>query len=579
MFPLLFALTFTSSCNALPIPIHSNGLSAPACLITVLATLLGLLILILLKRVYIRKTRRRNQARQNTVVALSAGSASASLDSVAAHEKAGFLVGFFGSPTVEIQSALDKADWKENKQSSFTYQIHTESRRHRVDYPSVLDISRLRNCSVSSSPTAPDKKPALREPHSFKLPSFPDKAHLNSSVPHPRRFSLPNLNRNLAHDSHRRRYSSLKIARSRRSASFARSPSLRIDSSPGRVAPLARSPQLSEVSTASPTPSFISASNPSSPKIGSRLSRSFIPPLPPLPFMNVPPNTAQRIGSFQISHPYALSPYSRKNVHSSPPSQTEYTLPEEVYHPAGIDANSIPSGLTVHDPALSPPLSSFPSPPFATSILKPKLRIRTRRSPAIPPIPIGPSPLRTMILPDSESRPMSVHSPYASSGGAIRVGESGSSGARIGAARGASDNVGPKARRRPASVSSCHASEVEEDDPNVLLGIIRELVEETSEWDQSGVFMNQSFKNLLQESGMSPANSAHGDFVAEEAPITEFYESNQSSRSAEIDLGLLGLDFFKSDSFFDGRADSSTKMMSFLDEASLAERSEVGLAW
>ncbi|KAJ6539377.1 hypothetical protein B0H19DRAFT_1240132 [Mycena capillaripes] len=584
---LFLALTFfTSSSCALPIPIHTTtGPSVATCL-AILAALSGLLLLVFLKRLYIHKSRRLNQARrQNSILSLPLGSASASVDSVPGHgEKAGFIVGFFGSPTVEIQCALDKAEWKENKQSSFTYQIHTESRRRRLDYPSVLDISRLRNRSVSTSPRALDKKPVLRESHSFKLPSFPDEAHVNSSAPpRSRRFSLPNLNRSVAHDSHRRRHSSLKSARSRRSVAFVPgSPSLRIvDSFLGPNTPLPLSLQLSEVSTTSPAPSSISASSPFSPKLGYRLSRSFIPPLPPLPFTSSPTSTAQRAGAIQISHPYVLSAHPRKNMQSSPPSQTDHKLQDQVRLRApATDIDFIPLELPVHSPTLSPTLSSFPSPPPVTSILKPKLRVRTRRSPAIG--PIGPSPLRSMILPDpvdgelssyaqirftaenpgGEDRRMSVPSPR----GVLRVGDVGNS--SVGVAKGTS--IVPKANRWHSSISSGCASKIDEDDPNVLLGIIRELVEETSEWDPSGVFMNSSFKNLLQESGITPTKSARGGFVGAEADTEHKSNGEQSTRSAEVDLGLLGLDIFKSGSFYDGRSSktNSTNLVSFWDEDS-----------
>ncbi|KAJ7908334.1 hypothetical protein B0H13DRAFT_2017142 [Mycena leptocephala] len=587
---LLLALTFfTSSSSAIPLPItptiHSTGVAT--CLVILVALLLGLLLLVFLKRLYIQKSRRVNKGRHNSILSLPKGSASAlaSVDSVSGHnEKAGFLVGFFGSPTVEIQCALEKVEWKEDKQSSFTYQIHTESRRRRLDYPSVLDISRLHNRSVSTPSRAEDRRPVLRESHSFKLPSFPDKARVNP--PHSRRFSLPAMNRCVAHDSQRRRHSSLKSARSRRSVSFVPgSPSLRIvdSSSPRLDTPLPLSPRPSEVSTTSPAPSSISAS---SPKFSSRFSRSFIPPLPPLPFIASPPSPPQR---FQISHPYALSPHFRKSVQASPPTQTDPKL--EVRQPVPVtDSNFISLELPAMG-QLSPTLSSFPSPPPVTSNLKPKLRVRARRSPAI-----GPSPLRTMILPESldelssyaqirfnkgnscmKDRPMSVHSPYASPGGTMPVSDAGSSsGTYAGVAKGVSNNIIPKAKRRHSSVSSRYPSKVEEDDPSVLLGIIRELVDETSEWDQSSVFMNQSFKNLLQDSGITPTKSARGGFVVAEANVENMFgftesDSDQSTRSAEVDLGLLGLDFFKRESFYDvgaSKIDHSCNLVSFWDEDS-----------
>ncbi|KAJ7129636.1 hypothetical protein C8R44DRAFT_850748 [Mycena epipterygia] len=499
-------------------------------------------------------------------------------------EKTGFIVGFFGSPSVEIQCALEKAEWKEHKQSSLTYQIHTESRRR--DYPSVLDISR--HNSVSTSPTALDKSLELREPRSLKLPSLPDKARVPSIPPQPRRFSLPAMNRNVAHESQRRRHSSLKSSRRRRSDTFGPgSPSLRIvESSASLDASLPLSPQLSEVSVTSPTPSSSSPSNPFSPKFGSRLSRAFIPPLPPLPFTNSPLNT-QRGGSIQISHPYALAPHPRKSVQTSPPSQTDSKLPTAVRQSA---ASFVALELPALGPALSPTLSSFPPPP---PILKPKLKVRTRRSPAIG--PIGPSPLRTMILPESsdgelmKDRPASIHSSYSALGGSTRVNELGSgSGTYARVAKGVSSNCAPQAKRRHSSISSRRDSNVEEDDPSVLLGIIRELVEETSEWDPSSVFISPNFKTMLQESGItSTKSSPQGFLVAEEPSKTEQSygfmesESDQSTRSAEVDLGLLGLDIFRSESYYDDgsrNADDSTNLISFWDEDS-GEREIVGLAW
>ncbi|KAJ7800549.1 hypothetical protein B0H13DRAFT_1932570 [Mycena leptocephala] len=114
---LLLALVFfTSSCGALPVTItHSAAPSVAACF----AVLALLLLFVFVKRVYIRKSRRMIQARQNSILT----------HSVPRHKKkTGFFVGFFGDPTVEIQSALEKGEWTENKQSSFTYRIHTESR-------------------------------------------------------------------------------------------------------------------------------------------------------------------------------------------------------------------------------------------------------------------------------------------------------------------------------------------------------------------------------------------------------------------------------------------------------------------
>ncbi|KAJ7498891.1 hypothetical protein FB451DRAFT_1161533 [Mycena latifolia] len=341
----------------------------------------------------------------------------------------------------------------------------------------------------------------------------------------------------------------------------------------------------------SPAPSSNSAYRPFSPKLGSRLSRSLMPPLPPLPFTNSHPSTTQRAGSIQISHPYALAPHPRKSAQTSSPSQTDPKLPAQVPQPVtNTNANFVALELPKPGLSLSPTLASFPSPPAATSILKPKLKVRTRRSPAIG--PIGPSPLRTMILPESldgelssygharandkenpdvKDRPVSIHSPYASLGGRSRVGELGSgSGTYAGAAKGSSNNTVLKAKRRHSSVSSRRASKVEEDDPGVLLRIIRELVEETNEWDPSRVFMSQNFKTMLQESGIKPTKSARGFGARRTEESSGFVESesDKSARSTEVDIGLLGLDIFTSESFGSYHADDSTNLVSFWEEES-----------
>ncbi|KAJ7228602.1 hypothetical protein GGX14DRAFT_413861 [Mycena pura] len=579
--PLLSLTFFTTTSCALPIPIHPIGPSVAACLAVLAALLLGLVLLFVLKRVFIQNRRvNLSQARQNSTLSLPVGSVSAlgSVNSASSQsEKPGFIVGFFGSPTVEIQCALEKTEWKEYKQTSFTYQIHTESRRSKFAYPSVIDISRRFNCSVSASLREPDKRPALGELQSVKLtPLLPDKALINiATPPYRRRFSLPTMNRSVTQDTERRRHSSLKSRRSITLAPGSLSRS-KIDSSPGPDTSLPLSPHISQV-PASPATSSISASNPSNLKFGRRLSRSIIRPLPPLSFAtNSPPNSALR--TLQISHPYALSQHPRKNVATSPLSQSDATFPgprqQRALSPC-LNFMELSAGGQALSPTLTP-LPSAPSDPI-TSVLKPKLRVRTRRSPTIG--PIGPSPLRTMILPESldselscytqimsknskdpegaKDRPVSVVSPY------ISLGDQAGSGfglcADFGA--GAAENVLADKHTTKSSVSSRRgSSKFEDDDPEVLLDIIRELVEETSAWDQGGIFMSPSFKRLLQESGMpvvkGKSGGQQGPGMADASRDTV---ASGECNSAPVDFGI---DFFRAESFYD--VGSSTSLVSFL---------------
>ncbi|KAJ7938941.1 hypothetical protein B0H13DRAFT_1851113 [Mycena leptocephala] len=479
---LLLALVFfTSSCGALPVTItHSATPSVAACF----AVLALLLLFVFVKRVYIRKSRRMIQARQNSILT----------HSVPRHKKkTGFFVGFFGDPTVEIQSALEKGKWTEN--------------------------NRFRNRSVSTSPCTPD---ILPESHSLKLPSFPDKAQVNSSA---RRFSLPTMRLSVA-DPKGRRHSSVKSARSRRSVTFAPGSSSShrtIDSSSGRNASLPLSPQLSEGSATSPAPSSVSGSGPFSPEFRSRLSHSFIPPLPPLPFTHSPPSNAE----------CTLSAHPRKNVRLTPPLQTD--LIQQVDQHIQSERAS--------GQALSFTLPSFPPPPPVAGILKPRLRVRTES-------------LNTELSSYAHVRFNQSPGSLGSSSSALRVSDVGSN---------SETHLGVK--RRLSSVSSCHTSKIDDNnDPNVLLGIIREPVEQTSQWDQSTISMNQSLKKALQDSGFTPSKSAGEGFSD-----TSVSNGECDSESVEVERQLLGLDISKSESFYDvgtSKPEDATNRVSFWDEDS-----------
>lgn len=92
--------------------------------------------------------------------------------------------------------------------------------------------------------------------------------------------------------------------------------------------------------------------------------------------------------------------------------------------------------------------------------------------------------------------------------------------------------------RRYTSAEVSQEAEVE--DSELLLGIIRELIEETNEWDAS-LFMDQDFKAMIQSSGVSPL------------PREKLTDSKlalnglPSDRSEDVDLGNLGIDIFSND--------------------------------
>jgi hypothetical protein len=141
-----------------------------------------------------------------------------------------------------------------------------------------------------------------------------------------------------------------------------------------------------------------------------------------------------------------------------------------------------------------------------------------------------------------------------------------------GIAQSASNGVFSRANRKQSTVSLPHDSEVDDDDPSLLLEIIRELVEETSEWDPSTVFMNESFKTLLQESGITPTKSARDGFAeAQVANAEKKPDDDRSAGSESVDLELLGLDIFESESLYNARSskvDNAANLVSFWDEDS-----------
>ncbi|KAJ7068308.1 hypothetical protein C8F01DRAFT_1364673 [Mycena amicta] len=460
MLVFLVALTLFNTSGAAPIPARRRPVSSStACLVVLAGILLLLACLVVLKRVFVH-IRRVNIAQQDSALSLPLSASALGSDDSASSlkEKSAYFVGFWGSPTVEVQCALEKKDWKQ----SFAYQIHTDSRRPRLDYPSVLDTSGRFKI------TPPRQSEPRTVSQDLKLPSFPAAVH-SPMLPQRRRFSLPAMNLSAAREHHRRRHSSLKSAKKRRSLSF--SPAISSPSSiddhnnPSSLSPRLRAGNEHHL----PLPWTIPTS-----KFGRSLSR----PFPPLPFTTHSPTPAVR----QISHPFALHP--KRSVLTSPPL---HAVP-------GLSPRRRSSDLGQR---LSPTLSAFPAPPNNGANYRPKLRVRTRRtSPAL-----GPSPLRTMILPENVGLGMDVAS----------------------------------GRKQPDS----HASSTSDQPPDALLGIIRELIDETREWDPTSVFMSHSFKNLIQQSGLSVDG---GLGVAES-------DSDHSIRSAEMDLALLGIDFFGSEMF------------------------------
>ncbi|GLB33840.1 hypothetical protein LshimejAT787_0107240 [Lyophyllum shimeji] len=215
--------------------------------------------------------------------------------------------------------------------------------------------------------------------------------------------------------------------------------------------------------------------------------------------------------------------------------------------------NLSPLSVPYTDTTYLTTLASPPQPRSATPAISPKIRqkphrpsVRVRRSPAI-----GPSPLRAMILPDPSDSSITVRTTVSQLGSRnsnttlnySRFGL-GFSGTLHAATRGV-DSTAPRAsdgaQDRSKGASSVNEAE---DDPNLLLGIIQELVEETSHWDGS-LFKDKKFKALIDSSKRQP-------FQRSEPPSRVLKEDSASSgaglrddKSLACDLNLLVPDIFR----------------------------------
>ncbi|KAF7292451.1 hypothetical protein HMN09_01229200 [Mycena chlorophos] len=442
-----FTLLSPTPCWALPIPAAPTAPSTVVALAVCSGVLLSMFALIGVKHIHVH---RRMKVGSNLSLPLGSSSALGSDDSASTYkEKSAYFVGFWGSPTVEVQHALEK---KPPVQPSAAYTIHTDTRRPRIEYPTVLEINRR----LQSEPV--------------QLPAVPEPIHSPASTQR-RRLSLPVFSAHRSRESQRRRHSSLKSTKTRATSS----------------------PSIDQCATSTTSPRVPSGlENQTISKLGRTLSR----PVPSMPATQPAPT----VRNMQISRPLALQP--KNALLTSPP----------LYATPAFSA-----------PALTPNLSAFPRPPHC----RPKLRVRAQRSP-----PLGPSPLRTMILPEQEVCDGPVVKERRMSWKA-KVG--------LGV------DVGLKQATSPTETSELradvHNSRASDSHPDALLGIISELLQEANDWPD-GAFFSESFKNLLQQSNPPQHNDARR---LEDAVSFAASESDDSIRSAEMDPALLGIDFFGCD--------------------------------
>ncbi|KAG6899446.1 hypothetical protein C0993_010283 [Termitomyces sp. T159_Od127] len=172
-----------------------------------------------------------------------------------------------------------------------------------------------------------------------------------------------------------------------------------------------------------------------------------------------------------------------------------------------------------------------------------KSSIRSRRSPAL-----GPSPLRVMILPDPSDPKIAVHaSPsrggsqilnYSHNYSSLGLGFPSSSLSLTRDSEVKQNKLGPN-KETVQMESEVHRATVDKEDANTLVGMIRELVEETDRWDAS-LFKDKHFKAMINDSKQALRGSSR------HSPVGDSFYNNygtvQEDESCEADLSFSGLE-------------------------------------
>ncbi|KAG6854813.1 hypothetical protein C0991_001240 [Blastosporella zonata] len=275
-------------------------------------------------------------------------------------------------------------------------------------------------------------------------------------------------------------------------------------------------------------------------------------------YSGVPPEyTDERKKKNRISRPYALTPSSAFNCPSLSGVDKQVPTPilnsfSPVLLPVNLSPLSVPLPA-VYNKDIAP--ETISRSPLVKSIVSPNLKqrerrkpsIRIRRSPAI-----GPSPLRAMILADPSDSKIAVkisqmgsrHSNTSLDYSCLGLGFPKSpSSTRDNNYEAESSSDGEYLQLE--NDSKALSATLDTKDPNTLVGMIRELVEETNQWDRS-LFKDRNFKAMIDGSKHAlNGTQNHGCVVAEELSPRDDGIAWED-KSCEVDLSLLGLDIFRS---------------------------------
>ncbi|KAK2466236.1 hypothetical protein APHAL10511_001878 [Amanita phalloides] len=425
----LFLLSAIPLVTALPI--HRPQFSPNAVtFLAVLSAILSFLTLLYVAKLFFRKSR------QSWFTSLGALAPSSTPKFV--HAQSGILVGFFSSPAWETTVTLNvHKTLLERRQSFFA-----------VEYPSHIR-------SVSSFGQILELPSLIYQPAKGFTPRPPSTLYDSAKVR--RRYSLPSTVRPRTQYGRMRRSYSTKAKRGKHRKSDLNSitlapvlPSKVVDDRVKHISPLSFSPLL-DVGSCEDTNFF-----------GPATKTVLTPPIPPYTVVN--------FGGTACSVENEASTL-RQTFDLSLQESVKPVLSRQFTNMLSLgDLDSVQQEDSDNDQF--PPLS-----PVAVFKLRPRQKlstVRTRRSP-----PLGPSPLRTMILPENSEADISIT--------ACRAKPSTMSCNQ--------DILNPVPEDEAATFDTAGPTNVEDG----ILGLIRELVEEVNDWDDS-LFMDEDFKSMIENS-------------------------------------------------------------------------------
>ncbi|KAK1236614.1 hypothetical protein PQX77_000166 [Marasmius sp. AFHP31] len=525
---ILIALVLSSSTLAYPIPVSIQSSSSFQCLAVILSLLLFVSVLLAAKHVYVIRRRTHSVNKASSISSLSSNHSNSSFlsfsnEKTSKSSKLGFLVGFFGSPTWETRLNVPTHPFR----YSLLHYLRSSLNRSRTPShkSSLYEFGERRPYHARAAPTECTAQSstlcASRPSMSPQAPTYPSNVYLSRT----RRYSLPTGSENRTPNHQRKRHSSLGSRGRKDSSSTHGLSALNAHTS---------SPRTSFFDFSSPPPSSIPTRTKQ--KSAVKHTSSAIPPLPPLPPTIVSPLASEL--PFEDNFLYSQSLVQTARSSSTP---TQHGAPPT------------PKANTSLKPLCQTPRS-------ATLARQQNIRTPSTRSKKTP--PIGPSPLRIVTLPEMSISEFGALSPRISSHlveeateeartrerqagvyPSIGMGYPSSWGDRLKLSLGSSTSS--KKERCDSSLGSRRVSKAAQDEAEeVMLEIIRDLVEETSGWDTS-LHMEDSFKSLIQNAGITPQNSRDDLGDGEIILSDDLTKTTSVATRVEIDLGLLELDPYR----------------------------------